>query len=594
MAMRPDYDWLQYAWTQRGKDGSGSTAGSATEGGPAPVTAAARQVSWWLKHGIGEDPFDAEGFLRALARLSSEGRANTADASYGLGGGPEQEVLFAGDSTARQQTVSLCCLLKAGSVVANGAFRVVVTKALPYMDFKCRVYSRDRPKPLASVSFQRIMRADALPTWRPVERTPRLSPVLAAAINRAPTLLIINLGAWEYEDGCTDMHSTHDGLCNNTRPWILKEYASKWMLIAASLRSTYLHRGAGRTAGIAGSAAGGTGGGTVGGTVGGKAARSLVVWRAASPRDFEGGVAKQGGRCRRRQPYGRSDLSAVERQLNPSSMRFAVLTKNVIMDAVAQQAAPWVRVLDAYGIARQRADAHPGPDPKTNRRGSLERRAYDDCLHYCLPGVPDLYNGRLLKLLEDASATASSSAAATAAATAAADAPAFASPPPPSADSAEAAAAAAAPLVEGVPGTLLARWNFDLGSGRFVQGSPPRYALQLQRDSSPTLLECQLPAARGGDAAPGSTEPLAGPPLLGFCSDFDHAASFARRQSKAGGHGKASGGKASGGGAGKAAAKEPKSQRRANKAEGGDNSLLARLGRFAMGKDKKTTAAAPK
>ena len=67
MAMRPDYDWLQYAWTQRGKDGSGSTAGSATEGGPAPVTAAARQVSWWLKHGIGERHLAHRAVRSALA-----------------------------------------------------------------------------------------------------------------------------------------------------------------------------------------------------------------------------------------------------------------------------------------------------------------------------------------------------------------------------------------------------------------------------------------------------------------------------------------------------------------------------------------------
>ena len=36
-------------------------------------------------------------------------------------------------------------------------------------------------------------------------------------------------------------------------------------------------------------------------------------------------------------------------------------------------------MLDAYGIARQRADAHP-----SYTAGS--RAA--DCLHYCLPGVP--------------------------------------------------------------------------------------------------------------------------------------------------------------------------------------------------------------
>ena len=79
-------------------------------------------------------------------------------------------------------------------------------------------------------------------------------------------------------------------------------------------------------------------------------AAPLVVWRAASPRDFEGGVAKHGGRCRRTSPL-RPELSEIEQHLDPATMRFAVLTKNVNMDAVAAQRAPWVRVLDAYGPA---------------------------------------------------------------------------------------------------------------------------------------------------------------------------------------------------------------------------------------------------
>ena len=72
-------------------------------------------------------------------------------------------------------------------------------------------------------------------------------------------------------------------------------------------------------------------------------------------------------------------------------MRFAVLAKNVILDAVAVEKVPWVRVLDAYAITRLRADAHPARRPG---------KGYD-CLHYCLPGMPDLYNGRLLTILRD-------------------------------------------------------------------------------------------------------------------------------------------------------------------------------------------------
>ena len=96
-------------------------------------------------------------------------------------------------------------------------WQVVVTKASPYMDVRCKVVG-PAGRTVVHVSFQRFMRADNLPTWRPVERNPKLAPILASAIARTPTLLIVNLGAWEYEDGCQDMHSLHDGICNATRP----------------------------------------------------------------------------------------------------------------------------------------------------------------------------------------------------------------------------------------------------------------------------------------------------------------------------------------------------------------------------------------
>ena len=358
----------------------------------------------------------------------------------------------------------------------------------------------------AADACARFMRADSLPTWRPVERTPRLSPVLASAIAHRPAVLVVNLGAWEFEDGCNDMHSLHDALCNVTRPWILREYASKWLLVAAALRAS--HRRAPGRGGV-------------------------VVWRGATPRDFEGGVAKQGGRCRRRQPMRGAELASAERELNPASMRFAVLSKNVIMDAVAAQAAPHVHVLDAYALARQRADAHPGPDPKTNRHGSLHPKAYDDCLHYCLPGVPDLYNGRLLTLLERATSGGGGAAAGRT-----------------PVETAAAAAAAPPPATEGVPGALLARWNFEFGGGRFVQGSPATggYRLQLERHAPPVALECPLPSARGGPYPPAAAagggggggggaadEPRAGAPLLGFCSALDPPAAFAADERARGG-----------------------------------------------------------
>ena len=173
-------------------------------------------------------------------------------------------------------------------------------------------------------------------------------------------------------------------------------------------------------------------------------------------------------------------------------------------------AAPFVRVLDAYGIARTRADAHPGPDPKTNPKGRTDSpRLFDDCLHYCLPGVPDLYNGRLQMLLEQAAGRPPAGQWQL-------------QPPSAAATSAEPANLTA----EGTPGALLARWNFGFGGGQFVQGKPPHIALQLQRGGPPTPLECPTtPPGMPASAAAG-VNTAADVSLLGICSDIDPASSF--------------------------------------------------------------------
>ena len=483
--MRPDFDWLQYAWvSQRG----GSEEAGARRA--APLSREAEAVSWWLKGGRqgGADPFDPAGFVEAVARLGSpDGRAPSKEGGGGLGGARRwHEVALVGDSTARQQAVSLCCLLRAGSNHSAGRYVVEVTKAMAYMDFQCRVTpsssssSSSSSFPPVLISFVRFIRADSLNVWRPVERTPRINSVLLRAIARAPTVLVLNLGAWEFEDGCNDMHSLHDGLCNGTRPWVLHSYAHKWMLIAAALEAAY-----GRSA---------------------ARHKSLVVWRAATPRDFEGGVAKAGGRCRRRVPLREADVD--EWRAEPSSMRFAVNAKNLIMDAVAAQRAPWVRVLDAYGIARLRVDAHPGPDPKSNPDGEVDDvLKFDDCLHYCLPGMPDVFNGRLYGLIRQAASAR--------------------------------VVVGGGPAV-GVPGEIIRKWNMRFHGRPFVQGAMPtaasavsapaaarggprvaQLALQMQA-GAPSRLECELPweAARDGSVF----EPP--PPLLGFCSDLDPTSDF--------------------------------------------------------------------
>jgi hypothetical protein len=285
-------------------------------------------VSWWLGTGdAGGDPFDADAFLELLSRFSAN---------------PEEPpsvqrrpatVFFVGDSTARQQAVSLCCLLHAGLGATGSPFSVEVTVNNPFMTFACQV-ARRAPgvQPiLAKIRYGRSNRGGSLSSWRPLELTPVLDHELAHAIAQTPDVLILNLGAWTFEDGCRDMHSLHDELCNGTRPWVLHEYAQLWTLLAGALNGAYTPQ---------------------------KRRHSLVLLRTASPRDFEGGKAGV-GTCRRTAPIPKGELEEQEERVDLSGMRASVLTKNLILDAVAAQRMPWVRVLDAYEISRARADAHP-------------------------------------------------------------------------------------------------------------------------------------------------------------------------------------------------------------------------------------------
>ena len=72
------------------------------------------------------------------------------------------------------------------------------------------------------------------------------------------------------------------------------------------------------------------------------------------------------------------------------SMRYSVLSKNAILASEAVKY-NWIVILDAYEIARLRADAHPS---------HVKSYKFADCLHYCLPGVPDVYNEELQLVLK--------------------------------------------------------------------------------------------------------------------------------------------------------------------------------------------------
>ena len=425
---RGNYEWAR--WTFGGRAGSEPPETEAAGGAGMPARA---QLSWWLPRpsAATADFFDPLAFVRGVMRL---------------GGGSHHSVVFMGDSTARQQTVSLCCLLKAGATLgAPYTWRLLVNRQ--FQAYRCAV-TLSRSGGTLTVYFNRFNRADSFEEGRPPEMTPRLHPNLASGIASQPTLLVLNLGAWEYEDGCEpQLHSLHDKLCEAPgvmwRHWILSGYARKLGMIATALEAGYPSGSEKRN-------------------------HSLVVLRTATPRDFEGGRLFV-GQCNRTEPLRPAELARDEAEPDRGSMRFAVMSKNAMLLATAAQRLPWVPVLDAYSIARQRADAHPSH--------AVGRGA--DCLHYCLPGVPDVYNGRLMSLLLARLEAAGLKSGLE---------PLLPSPP------VEGPAATRSGAFLAPSRQLLKRWNFLHRGKPFVTGEPPAsYAVNVNPGQSPASVELECP-----------------------------------------------------------------------------------------------------
>ena len=123
------------------------------------------------------DTFDADAFLDAVARLAAPTEERHATKQVPL------QVVFAGDSTARQQAVSLCCLLQAAAS-ATARFSLRFTQAKPYMTISCLAESRT-PRPAVVVTFTRVGAAGDLKAWRPSPFTPRLEPLMYSVIRQA-------------------------------------------------------------------------------------------------------------------------------------------------------------------------------------------------------------------------------------------------------------------------------------------------------------------------------------------------------------------------------------------------------------------------
>ena len=124
--------------------------------------------------------FDALGFVNQVSKLKRR-----------------SSILLIGDSTARQQAVSLCCMLKSGLASTNFYTWSLITNNR-FQTYRCRI------KGIAStltIAFKRVNKAsDPFP---PTNET-ILNNVLVKEISKKHTILILNFGAWHYEEEYSD------------------------------------------------------------------------------------------------------------------------------------------------------------------------------------------------------------------------------------------------------------------------------------------------------------------------------------------------------------------------------------------------------
>lgn len=104
--------------------------------------------------------------------------------------------------------------------------------------------------------------------------------------------------------------------------------------------------------------------------------KTQVVFRSSAPSHFAGGEWNAGGHCKE-----------ASRPLNRSASR-NYPAKNAIVEEVIRQMKTPVKILNITSLSDYRIDGHPSIYGR--RRGSGVRG--EDCSHWCLPGVPDIWN----------------------------------------------------------------------------------------------------------------------------------------------------------------------------------------------------------
>ncbi|KAJ4764505.1 Protein trichome birefringence [Rhynchospora pubera] len=113
----------------------------------------------------------------------------------------------------------------------------------------------------------------------------------------------------------------------------------------------------------------------------------IFFFRTQSPRHFEGGDWNTGGSCRREQPLSANqvgELFSVERNGTNVESR---LVNHHLSEALQESR---FHILDVTSMSEFRADAHPS---------TTGGKKHEDCMHWCLPGLPDTWNDLFIATL---------------------------------------------------------------------------------------------------------------------------------------------------------------------------------------------------
>lgn len=116
--------------------------------------------------------------------------------------------------------------------------------------------------------------------------------------------------------------------------------------------------------------------------------KKLLFYRTYSSAHFRGGDWDSGGTCNgEKEPIsGRAFLDNY-----PSKMK--------IVEEVIQQMKVPVILLNVTRLTNYRKDGHPSVYGKNRTAGVRVSGRRQDCSHWCLPGVPDAWNGLIYATL---------------------------------------------------------------------------------------------------------------------------------------------------------------------------------------------------